>query len=459
MNANHGFRWLNVGLPEDILRHKLQGSFAKAVQLIDQRLADPNIPPPLHACLTVQREMILRLPSDFPYTRAEALDILREHVPHFPEEQFDRWVDEGRIRWIYVDGEMRFFNRFFASLCKGDPAFAQKAGVALAGSESTVSGKDLRLDRCVETMRRKGSMANRIRIRATLRVKDEVFVPGMFVRVHLPLPAACDTQSEIRIEKVEPPTGRAAPEDAPQRTVCWEETLQENRTFAVEYSYVHREEYHDTDTMKADPVQPDFYTGEQAPHIVFTPYLRELAAALTQGVEDPLEKARRFYDFITLNMKYTFMPAYFGLENIAESCARNFTGDCGVFALLFLTLCRCAGIPACWQSGLAAEPDFCGAHDWVRFYIAPYGWLYADPSYGISAVRGRSEERRRFYFGNLDPYRMAANNAFQADLTPPKTHWRADPYDNQVGEVETDCRGLRGEEYEHTKQVLLCREI
>ena len=96
-------------------------------------------------------------------------------------------------------------------------------------------------------------------------------------------------------------------------------------------------------------------------------------------------------------MKYTFMPAYFILENIAEAAARSYTGDCGVFALLFVTLCRCAGIPAQWQSGLTAEPDFCGGHDWARFYIAPYGWLYADPSYGIAAVRARNETRRRFF--------------------------------------------------------------
>ena len=63
--------------------------------------------------------------------------------------------------------------------------------------------------------------------------------------------------------------------------------------------------------------------------------IKALAAELTEGVTDPMEKARRFYDFISLNMKYTFMPGYFILENIAETCARNFTGDCGVFALLF----------------------------------------------------------------------------------------------------------------------------
>lgn len=153
------------------------------------------------------------------------------------------------------------------------------------------------------------------------------------------------------------------------------------------------------------------------------------------------------------------MPAYFGLENIAENCARNFTGDCGVFALLFLTMCRCAGIPARWQSGLTAEPDFCGGHDWTIFFVHPYGWLHADPSYGIAAVRAGNEERRKFYFGNIDAYRMVANDTFQASFFIDKDHWRADPYDNQVGEMETADRGLRYHEYERSKEVLLCEEI
>lgn len=369
-------------------------------------------------------------------------------------------MDAGKIGWLYIGGEMRFFDRFFSAMCKAEPAFAARAGVKLYGVESvTAEEGEGRLDRVHRRMRENGKIANRIRIRASVRVKDEVFTPGMFVRVHLPLPAACEQQSDIRIEALYPPNGRPAPEDALQRTVCWEETMTENHEFSVEYSYVHTARYHDVSAIEPDAAQPCFDTGEEAPHIIFTPYLRMLVQALTEGVDSPLERARIFYDFITLNMKYTFMPAYFILENIAEAAARSYAGDCGVFALLFVTLCRCAGIPAQWQSGLTAEPDFCGGHDWARFYIAPYGWLYADPSYGIVAVRARNETRRRFYFGNLDAYRMVANNAFQAPFTVPKQHWRADPYDNQVGEIETAERGLGYGEFERSKEVLLCEEL
>ena len=115
--------------------------------------------------------------------------------------------------------------------------------------------------------------------------------------------------------------------------------------------------------------------------------------------------------------------------------------------------------PAGWQSGLTAEPDFCGAHDWTRFYIAPYGWLFADPSYGTAAVRAGNEQRRRFYFGNIDAFRMAANSAFQADFHVPMRFWRGDPYDNQLGEMEREDRAVTYGEYTRSKTVLECEEL
>lgn len=459
MNQNEMFRFLSVGLPEDIARRKAWGDLEGAIRLIDRELRRQDLPEALRNCMTVEREIMCRIPEDYPLTRVDALAEIRQHIPDFTEKEFDERVDAGKIGWVYLNGEMHFFNRFFSSMCKAEPAFAQRAGVMMHGVESVTREEgEGRLDRVARLMRQNGSMTNRIRIRASVRVKDECFSPGMFVRAHLPIPAACEQQSDIRIEKIFPETGRVAPEDAAQRTVCWEETMTENHPFVVEYSYLHTATYHDLSDVRADSVQPTFDTEEIAPHVVFTPFIHSLVDKLTKGTDNPLEKARRFYDFITLQMRYNFMPSYFILEDIAQSCARSYTGDCGVFALLFLTLCRCAGIPAQWQSGLTAEPDFIGGHDWVRFYIAPYGWLFADPSYGTAAVRAQNEERRRFYFGNLDAYRMVANREFQAPFTVPKQYWRMDPYDNQLGEIETDKRGLRSYEFERSKEILLCEE-
>ena len=34
-------------------------------------------------------------------------------------------------------------------------------------------------------------------------------------------------------------------------------------------------------------------------------------------------------------------------------------------ALTFITMCRIAGVPARWQSGLYVAPDSVGSHDWA----------------------------------------------------------------------------------------------
>ena len=461
MNINDTLKYTQYGLPEDIRRCKEAGFYEEAIRLIDARLAESELPDALKGSLIIQKKICTLLPTEFPYTREEALAIIREKIPEFTEEELNTYLAERRIRWIFVKGQMRIFNRFFSSLCKTAPGFAQRAGVVMPGVESAVGGsqEDSRLDIAMKKTKAEGSMTNRIRIRATVQLKEEFFTPGMFLRAHLPIPAQCQQQSDIRIEKVWPENGNIAPEDAPQRAVCWEGNWNENPEFQVEYSYLHTARFTDAYNGSGIPGTYDFDLEEQPPHVVFSPYIRALCDELTAGMTDPLMKARAFYDFITVNMRYTFMPSYVMLENIVEECARNYTGDCGIFALLFLTLCRCAGIPAQWQSGLSAEPDFIGGHDWIRFYVEPYGWIFADPSYGTAAVRADKEIRRQFYFGNLDAYRMVANSAFQTNFTIPKEQWRADPYDNQLGEIESDTRGFDFGDYLRTKEILRCEEV
>ena len=97
MNSNDNLRFLNVGLPDDIARCKAWGDFEGAIRLIDRRLAQDNIPDALRACLTAEREIMRRIPADYPLTRADALAEVRAHIPDFTEEEFDERVDAGKI--------------------------------------------------------------------------------------------------------------------------------------------------------------------------------------------------------------------------------------------------------------------------------------------------------------------------------------------------------------------------
>ena len=111
MNINDTLQFQNVGLPEDILRMKHHGDYENAIKLIDIRLKDENLPQCLRYCLQVQREMMVRMPIEFPYTYDEALAIIREHIPDFSKEEMDDIIAQRKIRWSYVNGQFRITAR------------------------------------------------------------------------------------------------------------------------------------------------------------------------------------------------------------------------------------------------------------------------------------------------------------------------------------------------------------
>ena len=436
---------LSAGLPEDILKAKWAGDFQGALALIEARLRDERVPRTLRDCLEMEKIIIERLPREYPFSRGEALSKVRERIPDFTEAEFDALEIAGKLDYIYVLGEKKYFRRFAQTLFKVNPDLAARAGIKPPQGVSP-------LDDMIARMKKNGGAACHIRMRHTVYIEDEAFVPGEVYTIHIPIPMPAAQIKNIRIlNKSEDMI--VAPEDQAQRTVCFREKLSENRRFSVEYEFDNEVKY--VDPMRpgggviypqARPVRPED-TQELAPHIVFTPYLRALAKELAGDETDPVRIARRFYDYCTTRVTYTFMRSYLTIENGAEYAAINLKGDCGIQALCFITLCRIAGIPARWQAGLEVEPpDEVGNHDWAQFYTEEHGWLFCDCSYGGSAWRKGNLERWNFYFGNLEPWRMVSNADYQQDFFPPKKHTRIDPYDNQCGEVETETRGLKANE-------------
>ena len=426
MNLNEDFLSLDIPLPPDVERRKAMGDLKGALNLIERYLGEND--PILAPRLRVEKVRLQRLHRDYPYDRAAAIALMREEWSDMTEAQFDALVDAGRIDWRIIDGQPHYQDSFLGATRLYS---AEAPGLKKKEEDHTYRNAVLR------RMEEEGEVTAEITLKAsvTARVPTE----GKKVQAWLPIPADCPQQSEIEILDATPGS-RLAPADAPQRTIYWEETG--TGSFFVTYRYRHRAVFTDPMTLECAAEQPTFDTEEQRPHITFTPYLRELAARITEGCTTPAEKARAIYDHVTQNIDYRFQPAYLQLDPIADTCAREKRGDCGVMALLFITLCRLCGIPARWQSGLYAMPGDTGSHDWAMFYIAPYGWLWADVSFGSSSRRNGEEWRRKHYFGSMDPWRMVANSAFQAPLTPPDLAVRQDPYDNQRGEMTVDGVGL-----------------
>ena len=432
MKLDDRVRSLSMPLPEDILKRKWGGDLEGAIRAIDLRL-ETELPDLLRARLVCERERIRRLPTQYPWNREQAVAKMLELAPKMTEADFDALEMAGRIDFIFINGEKRYFVRFHRTIVKA----AELAHI----HGRTVNPVDEWLDPMVDKIMEKGELAYRITLDSALQLDADAFVPGEYL-AHLPFPAKNAQQSDIRLLEGAP-DGMGA-EDAHARTVWWRKHLDQWEDFRVKYSYVSRIRYADPlhQPAPAQPLYPDARPveaadlSEQEPYILFTPYLRQLAADLAAGETEPVRKAWKFYEFVTTKVKYSFMRDYFQVDNLGEYCAVNLKGDCGLQALLFIILCRIAGIPARWQSGLSVEPDYVGSHDWAQFYLEGWGWLFADCSYGGSAFRCGSEKRHAFYFGNLCPMRMAANRSYQAEIEPALTGLRVDPFDNQSGELE-----------------------
>lgn len=505
---------LGTDLPDDILARKMAGDFDGERRLIDLWLKR-DITEALRGKLRVEREISRVLEEDYPYSYDEALAKAREVLPGLTEEQFRRLQDEGRIDWIYVNGKEHFISstagtlrndlshegtrRLLEEIGAVAPVTKEDAGQKEAGeaasSKSEAPAKKSTWLTSLEDMRRSGSDSWTFRIRFTLKIEDSAFRPGK-VKVYLPVPCACDYVSDIRIVDTTPAQYVLAPEDAPQRTICFTEDMKENHPFFVEFEYTSATTYRDLWTDEAlrenRRASAEFVSGlgegpdstgasgekdgyalspngplpegvrpedlsEQLPHITFTPFMRSLAEKITEGCDTPLAKAKAIYDYITTQVTYSYVRSYFAIENQGEYCAMNRKGDCGLQALMFITLARIVGVPAKWQSG--NEFDDCppGCHDWAVVYLAPWGWVYVDPSYGGSAYRKGCEERRRHYLGNLDPFRLPSNPEFQHEFEPPMKYLRCDPYDNQSGEVEYEDGSLTSEQYDTDKKLVAQR--
>ena len=181
MNQNDDIRYLDIGLPEDIARLKAVGDIDNALRLIDMHLADPNITAPLAACMRVQREIMQRLPRNYPYTFETAMACIHEDIPDFTEEEFHALEDANKIGWIFINGERRYFKRFHQTLLKVNADYAARANIKDTG---TSQGEDKpteavsMLDRSMNIMRERGSFGVHQRIRASIRINDDAFVPG-----------------------------------------------------------------------------------------------------------------------------------------------------------------------------------------------------------------------------------------------------------------------------------------
>lgn len=442
-------RYLNVPLPEDLMKLKWGGDYERLISVIDRRLADETLPAPLRKRLQLERILAARIPSQYSYSYEEALELLRANIRDFKDKELETLWEENTADWIYINGRVQFHELFFENLMKTRDDY----GARFLGTMEDNEKNAALLRENVRLMEEHGGRTVHMRLltRLSLTPEAEKACMGKTAHVYMPLPVEYAQVRNLRLLGFEGTAGEPVSVDNgsyPQRTARFETVIRGGEVWQTEFEFDNETVFRNPDPSQVLFSQPSFYTGEEAPHIRFTPYLRELTRSVTEGEENPLLAAEKIYRFITSQVKYSFVRSYSTVEDIPEFTAANRKGDCGFQALLFITMCRIAGIPARWQSGLYATPLTVGSYDWAQYYVAPFGWLSADCSFGGSAFRQGDEKRRAYYGANLDPYRIPYASQFMHSFSREEEGLRDDPYDNQSGEVFCGGRFLRsGKEF------------
>ena len=425
--------FLTIPIPEDVRREILLGNFEGARKII-RRLLKRDISPHLYRRLEYEMERLNRLEKDFPWKRDDALKLLDENLVGFKDFELDNWIAKGYVERLYINGEERYFKRFVQNLFFLIPTLERRRKKK---DELVPYTRKIIYD-TIDRMRRGDIRKYKI----VAGIKINVNRRGNY-RVWLPVPKENFQIEKVRILHTHPQEHYIADNDAPQRTVYFEKNSKE---YQVEFEYIISE------VKGGLEGRADLATNleEKAPHVRFTPLINSLARKIVEDAEDDYERARRIYNWITTNTNYTYVREYCMYDNISEFVATSLRGDCGMFALLFITVCRAVGIPAKWQSGWFLTPKFASPHDWAQIYVDGL-WLPVDASFGNYKRHGK--KRNDFYFGNMDAFRMIANDDFQVDFEPEKRHWRSDPVDNQRGEIENEKRNLYFNEFKSTLYV------
>lgn len=422
--------FLVCDVPEDVQREERIGNFTQALRLIDRWLKDQRITKIQEQRLLYEKERVKMILETYPFEETEALNKAREKIKGLSYDEFYDLLENGYIDYIIVDGKRRFQERFIPNIGFALPQYKERMGK----DEDSEKAKELLHKRLEALLSDQPPKKYRVRIKMSAKINGD----GESFRVWLPFPKEEFQISDVKLISTSHEDHFISPNNTPQRTIYFES---KGKEYSVEFEYTVSEWINKVDPSEVEKPDIDEHLNEEPPHIVFNPYLKRLAQQITQDESNDYFKAMRIYDWITTHVRYSYVRPYATFENISKYVAENLKGDCGFQALLFITLCRIAGIPARWQSGWYANPVFASSHDWALFYVKPYGWLPADPSFG--GARRDNERYRRFYFGNLDGFRMVANSEFMKDFEPKTQFYREDPTDNQTGEAETKDKKVK----------------
>lgn len=417
--------------------------------------------------LAFELDRLNRIRQDYPYSRAQIWQQLQRSVSNVTTTEFEEWIAKGRFDIRVIDGDSLFNGVSRSNLFWRYPDIAARRinGPNNKEFEERVWTTVQEITASAKSAGTPYVLPKSFHITMKVTAEADAAPAGSAISAWLPIPRVFPFQTGFRVVSTSSPA-RIDEETSPIRSVYLRQPAEKGKPtpFIVEYEYTHYGIRFDLDAARVQPYDAGDeeiaqFTRE-GPHVVFSDAMRALSGEIAGTENNPLLKARAFYNWITENIQYSYALEYSTIRNIGDYCLKKRYGDCGQEALLLITLCRMNGIPARWQSAWFTMPGGKTIHDWTEIYVRPWGWIPVDPYMGIFAMqylKGLAPEQRRivrdFYFGGLDQYRIAANSDHCQELRPAKKGLRSDNVDFQRGELEVNGENIYFDKYSYSLDV------
>jgi transglutaminase-like putative cysteine protease len=430
------------------------GQFQAAQARIDAELKQPSLRAETLRAFEFQHERMARMRYDFSLSAAQVEAKVRERIPDLTDADFARWDRQGLFEHMAIDSERRYFKRSPSNLFRlSAEALARSKQAAEPTSGLPTQVVDHYVDHDRETIGQalaighSGVLPHRVTVTQKLTVDADAVPAGKTLRAWIPYPRAIQGQQEnIRLVSSEPSRHDVAPDSALQRTIFLERKAQAGKptVFSTSYEVTLAAQYHAIDADKVMPatITPELapYVAQRAPHIVFTQSLQVFSRQIVGAETNPYRIAQKIFAAVD-EIPWAGAREYSTIANLGAYALRAGHGDCGEQTMLLIALMRLNGIPARWQSGWTfTRGDYNDIHDWAQIYLAPYGWIPVDVTYG--RIDSTDPALKWFYLGGMDNFRIAFNDDFSRDFVPPKRFFRSDDVDSQRGEVEWEGGNL-----------------
>lgn len=423
-----------------------QGEFSQAKIIIFDEISSNSNNLNYVYDLNFKLDLMKRILIDFNRTKADVISYFQKYYPNVDDKFLEELESEKKLEMKVIDGQKRYFRNAARNVFRKDKEMNAHR-ISIDGKDDRALDSFLLLitSDIIKEAEKTGKnyvLPKKLRVNYTLSVKPDAVEAGEIIRCWLPYPKENQLrQKNVKLLNVNSANYIVAPDSYDQRTLYMEKKAVkgEPTVFKYSFSYDAFAEYNFVDFEKEYSLPKDSdvfreYTQEVAPHIVFSPEIKELSSKIIGNETSLIKKVKLIYEWINYNIPWASAIEYSTIPAISSYCLTNMHGDCGIQTLLFITLCRYNGIPARWQSGWMLHPVEVNLHDWSEIYFEETGWIPVDQSFKL--LDSPDPKIRYFFVGNTDQYHFIVNTNYSQPLFPAKIFPRSETVDFQRGEVE-----------------------